>query len=610
VDSDIILRMTKLDTSKTEWDLSPLLAGDDDPKIKAYRKTTTKVVDAFANKWRDRDDYLQDPKILKEALSELEALERIDGLGNESYYFQLEGSLDSENSKIKAGSTKATEFDQEMISRMRFFFMRVAQIPEGQQKKFLQYEGLMPYRHWLERSFAEAKYQLSEPEEKILSLKAPVSHGLWHKMTQDAFSRSERKVTQEDGTRSTTSMTGILALIDSNSKSVRDGAAVAFNDILATNLQMAVTEFNAILLNKKINDELRGYQRPDSGRLLNDDMDSEVIDALLAAVQKRNSIPGRYYELKARLLGLDKLAYHERNLEVGKVNKKYPFPEASQLVYDVFSNIDPEFSNFFTDYLQNGQIDVYPKTGKRGGAFCAGSGAIKLPTYIMLNHTDQLSDVMTLAHELGHGINNEMMRQKQNALNFSVPMATAEVASTFFEGVVFDQLLAKSDEELELIMRMGQLNQDVSSVFRQIAFYAFEQEVHAEFRKQGYLPAQELGRIFRKHMEAYMGEAVEQSPGSENWWAYVPHFRTFFYVYSYASGKLISMAMRKQLEADEGFVVNVKQFLSAGFSKSPKDVFADMKIDITDTKFWESGIDGVEEQLDQAEALAKKLGKI
>jgi oligoendopeptidase F len=232
------------------------------------------------------------------------------------------------------------------------------------------------------------------------------------------------------------------------------------------------------------------------------------------------------------------------------------------------------------------------------------------PTYILLNHTDKLNDVLTLAHETGHGINNELIKQKQNALNFDTPLATAEVASTFMEDFVLAELEKETDEELKLSLMMMKLNDDISTIFRQIALYNFEGELHKTFRERGYLSKTEIGKLFQKHMSAYMGNRVEQSEGSENWWTYWSHIRTYFYVYSYSSGLLISKSLQASVKKDSRFIEKVKEFLSAGTSDSPKNIFKKLDIDITDKKFWDKGLDEVESLLNETEKLAKELKKV
>lgn len=202
------------------------------------------------------------------------------------------------------------------------------------------------------------------------------------------------------------------------------------------------------------------------------------------------------------------------------------------------------------------------------------------------------------------------MRNKQNALNFSTPLSTAEVASTFMQDFVTEEILKTADDEERLCLLLEGVDEAVGSAFRQVACYQFEQELHKNIGEKGYLSKDEIGKLFRKYMSGYMGDAVEMSPGSENWWVYWSHIRHFFYVYSYASGLLISKSLQGMVRMDKSAISKVKDFLSAGSSDSPKNIFKKMDIDITDANFWNRGLDQIENLLDETEALAKKLGKI
>ncbi len=595
---------------KAVWNLKPLFTSDNDPRIEEKRKLVEKKSYEFINTWKDRTDYLENPAVLRQALDHYESWKRQFGTdGDEGYYFWLRTQQDQNDPKLKARFNKIDEFSKKLENESQFFYLRIARIKPELQKRFLEYNGLAKYRHFLERVFAEARYHLSEPEEKILNLKLATSCSNWTRMTAGFLSKEERVVFKEDGKKMGSPFSEIAGLLNSKQKRVRDGAAKAFNDILAKNVDVAEAEINSVLANKKVDDELRTAPRPDTLRHVADDIESEVVDALIESVSGRFSIPARYYKLKSKLLNVKKLAYHERNVEFGEIARRYPYPKAVELVHTVLGKLDREFADIVAGFIKNGQIDAYPKKGRDSGAFCIYHLMVQ-PTYILLNHTGKLHDVLTIAHELGHGINNELIKQKQHALDFGTPTSTAEVASTFMEDFVLDEIMHSAGDELRLAIMMQKLNDDVSSIFRQAACYRFEQELHRDFRAKGFLSKDEIGKLFRKHMAAYMGNAVEQSAGSENWWVYWNHIRYFFYVYSYASGLLISKSLQNAVKKDPAFISKVKTFLSAGLSDSPRNIFNRLGIDIADKRFWDRGLDEVEKLLDQTEQLAKRLGKI
>ncbi|HUC20955.1 MAG TPA: hypothetical protein VMR98_05710, partial [Candidatus Polarisedimenticolaceae bacterium] len=300
--------MKSIDTSKTAWDLSPLLAGDNDPKIIEYRKELSTATAAFAAKWRERKDYLERPDVLHAALNEFNELESLRSNGREYYYFGLRSSVDAIDPKLKARENQAIEFLQGISNQLQFFWLNVGKIDEVLQPKFLARQGLQVYRHWMEQQFRSAKHRLSEAEEKIMMLKSTPAHGLWVQMTSDMLAKDEREVLGEDGKTKIATEEEVLSLLTSKQKKVRDAAAKAMNAMLTDHADVAVTELNAILSNKKIDDQLRGYERPDSARHHSDDIDSEVVDALVAAVSDRYDIAHRYYRLRAKLVGLETLA--------------------------------------------------------------------------------------------------------------------------------------------------------------------------------------------------------------------------------------------------------------------------------------------------------------
>jgi len=591
-----------------KWDLSKLFKNDNDPKIENRKEDVRKAIEKFRVKWASRDDYLNDPKILREALDDFELLMRHHGVeGGIVFYFSLRSSQEQENPNVKAKFSQALEFARKMENEIRFFNLKIGKIPLEVQKKMLTDKGLDRYKHYLERCFSQAKYILSEKEENILSLKADVAYTNWVDMVQQFLSSEEREVFGEDGKKTIKNFSEIDNLLKSNDKKVRDSAANAFNDILLKNINVAEHELNAVLKNKKIDDELRKLPRPDASRHIDDDLDSSVVDTLAEAVASRFESVKRLYALKAKLLKVKSFTYPERNVLylAGSSEKKYPYPEALSLVRKVFSSLDKEFAEILDNFIKNGQIDAFPGKGKRDGAFCS-DDLVTMPTYVLLNHIDSLRDVIVIAHEMGHAVNSELMK-KQHSLNFGTLLSTAEVASTFMEDFVVQEVEKEADDEMRLEIMMRRLQDDVSTIFRQIACYRFEQEIHEEFRKKGYLSKEEIGKIFSKHMTSYLGE---NASGCENWWVYWRHIRTYFYNYSYASGLLISKSLQNEVKKDPKYIEKVKEFLRAGTSASPKEIFLKMGIDISKRDFWFKGLDEFDGNVKEAENLAKRLRKI
>lgn len=588
-----------------EWNLSALLKNDDDEKAETQLKESQSQVEKFEKKWKANKEWLENPQVLKTALDEYESLMTSIGLGagDAQYYFWLRSQQDQNSPEIKSKYNKFDEAGKENSNKLIFLTRELSKIPETVQKIFLSSKELEEYKHFLENSFKWKKHLLGEEEEKILALKESVSHDNWEKMVSGLLSKEEREINSEKK-----NFSEIMSLISDKDKKTRDSAAKALNGILKKYSDIAESEINSILQNKKLNDKLRNFSSPEESRFLNDDIEKETVTALSEAVSSHFSIAKEFYALKAKLLGLKKLEYHERNVPYGKTEKEYSFEDSANLVKKVFLSLDSEFTEIFENFLKEGRIDVFPRKGKRSGAFCVWVSKSK-PIYVMLNHTNKLRDITTFAHEFGHAINGELSK-KQNELQFHATTSTTEVASTFMEDFVLEEILKHADDELKLSILMEKLNDDISTIFRQIACFKFEQELHSEFREKNYLSKEEIGKIFRKNMEAYMGEAVEQSPGSENWWLHWSHIRSFFYTYTYSFGLLTSKSLQNKVKSNPRFIKKVKEFLAAGSSRSPKEIFSNLGIDITKKEFWISGIEETKALLEETKALAKKLNKI
>ncbi len=564
-------------------------------------------IDNFVKKWKGINFEEAEPKEIKSALDEFEKILREHGTsGNKGYLIYLKIYQNQNDPEIKKEFNKIEEFSNRMSNKLEFFKLNLSKISREKQKEFLESDLLSDYKHFLEKVFKRGEYYLTDLEENILTLKSPVAYENWVKMLSGFLSEEDGEIII-DNKKSKKNFSEILELMSHKNKNTRDSAAQEFNKILEKHAKLAEIEINSVLQDKKINNDLRGFERADKSRHLEDDIETEMVDELIYAVKKRAEISKKYYELKAKLLGVKKLGYHERNVPYGKIELGKNYEQAVKFILDIFKEIDKEFYDIALRILEEGRIDAFPKKSKASGAYCFHS-LVSQPTYVLLNHQENLRSLTTLAHELGHAVNNELMK-KQNALNFGSPKSTAEVASTFFEDFVLERIIQDSDEETKLAILMQKLNQDVASINRQISCYTFEQELHKEFRKQGYLSKEQIGEIFSKHMQDYMGDFVEHPEESKNWWIYWSHIRTYFYVYSYASGLLISKALQNKFKQDKNFILKIKEILSAGTSKSPREIFEKVGLRL-DSGLWNDGLEKMEKTLKQAEELAKRLGKI
>lgn len=581
-----------------QWNTSKLYKNISDPQIEKDIETCIKKNRAFALRWRNNKRYTQDPKTLSIALQEYEQLQQKYGQCTKpSYYLFLLNSLNQTDTDIKAKLNKVSAISTQLENEIQFFELNISKINTVIQKKFLNSPYLKNYKHYLQQLFAVSKYLLSDKEEKIFNLTSKTSYSNWVNMISELLDKQKLIVRDEQEKEKEITYNEVSKYLDSKSKSVRDYASKQFNKINGKYLEIAEFEINSILEGKKISDDYRGITRPDLTRYLSDDIDSEIVDTLADTVTKYFHIPQKYYQYKAKQLNQRHIKYYERNIPLGDIDLEYKYDEAMDLVKDTFKNLDTEFYNIVSNFEKNSQYDVFPREGKSGGAFCITVGK-DLPTYILLNHSNKLNDVLTIAHESGHGIHSELSKS-QNELNSSYPTSLAEVASTFFEDFVLERILEDNRDDIRKVILNQKVNNDISTIFRQIAFLNFEKEMHKEFRESGYLSKERISDIFVKHMKAYLGKSVIDDESMRYGWIYVTHFRSFFYVYSYASGLLISKALQSMVREDKKNIDLVKRFLSSGSTKSPKEIFRDIVIDITKKDFWIRGIKEVERNLEE-----------
>lgn len=582
-----------------KWNLKLLYTSETDPQIQKDIDLSSQNVKTFVKKWKTNKEYTKDPAILRKALDEYEKLQSTTGICDKPiYYFILRSNLDQSNATIKARLNQISEIATKLENEIQFFDLNISKIPQSKQKLFLQDTDLKPYTHYLEHSFLSSKYLLSDKEEKVFNLMSKTSHSNWADMITELMDKQKATVIDENLKEKEVPYNEISGYLNSQNKKVRDYASKAFNQINAKYSEIAEFELNSILESKKISDDYRKISRPDLARHIADDIESEIVDELVKVVTENFDISKQYYKRKAQLLGLRKLGYHERNVPLPGAKKEYTYEQAYRLVKQTFDRLDKYFSNVVKGYSENGQYDVLPCNGKSGGAFCISLNKT-LPTYILLNHKNQLDDVLTMAHESGHGIHNELS-SKQNSLNCGHPISLAEVASTFFEDFVLEEVLKDTkDEKVKQAILDMKLHGDISAIFRQVAFYNFEKELHHDFREKGFLTKKYISDLFCKHMKAYLGDAVKEDEAMRNGWIYVGHFRSFFYVYSYASGLLISKALQKMVKDDTKNIVYVKRFMESGSTQSPKELFKSIGIDITKKEFWENGIEEIKTLLNK-----------
>jgi oligoendopeptidase F len=361
---------------------------------------------------------------------------------------------------------------------------------------------------------------------------------------------------------------------------------------------------NTVAADAGIDDRLRQYPSWIAARNLGNEIDDVTVDALVTSVTSRYDLPERWYKLKANLLSLDELTEHDRYAPLLPDEHKVSWDEARDIVLDSYGSFSGQMADIVSGFFGR-YIDAPPAPGKQGGAFSHPAIPSQHP-YVLLNFTGDRRDVMTLAHELGHGV-HQVLAAKQGQFNASTPLTLAETASIFGETVTFGRLLAEEDDpQARLALVAGRLEDIFASVFRQVAMNRFEDAVHTARRSEGELSTERIGEAWMHTQRAMFRDSVRLSDEYSTWWSYIPHFiHTPGYVYAYAFGNLLALAIYARYEAEgASFVPSYLELLAAGGSDSPNELAKLVGVDLTDPEFWNAGLSVIEHQLVEAESLA------
>jgi oligoendopeptidase F len=398
-----------------------------------------------------------------------------------------------------------------------------------------------------------------------------------------------------------------LSRLQSSDREQRRAAAEAVSEALAPGLRTRAFIYNTLLHDKAVEDRLRSYPHWLASRNLANEASDESVMALIEAVRGRFDIPQRWYALKARLLGVERLADFDRAAPVLPEDLTFSYGQARDLVLETYEAFAPEAGRVARRFFDERWIDAPVRPHKRGGAFCAYTVPSVHP-YVMLNFTARRRDVLTMAHELGHGL-HAALAQPQGVFQQSTPLTLAETASVFGETLVFGRLLeAAPDGDARLSLLAERIDGAIATVFRQMAMNRFEHLVHTRRHDEGELSVDRINESWVESQSELFGDSVQITPGYHGWWSYVPHFiNTPGYVYAYAYGQLLALSVyRRYVEQGESFAPQYLALLAAGGSRSPHELGAMVGIDLSDPGFWEAGLDLVEEQLSAAEVLAER----
>jgi oligoendopeptidase F len=607
----------------TAWDLEPLVGGEGPDGVERRLADALARAKAFAGSYAGKLGEL-DRAGLARAMHELADIHEL--VGRAGTYAALRFSVDTAEPASGALLQLAQERGTAIETTLVFFDLEWAALSDQRAEELLAGEGLDFCRHHLRNVRRYREHLLSEPEEKILAEKALTGSSAWTRLFEELTAAIEVQLpgvgagnadapadageAGPDGGEKVALDVALsrLAMAD---RDVRRSAAEAVTAALAPGLRTRAFLFNTLLADKSTDDRLRRYPHWLAARNLANEASDESVKALIEAVRNRYEIPRRWYRLKARLLGLERIADYDRMAAVTEDEVTFQFAQAREVVLDCYASFSPELGAIAKRFFDERCIDAPTRPAKRGGAFCASAVPSAHP-YVMLNYTARRRDVLTLAHELGHGV-HFALAARQGIFHQGTPLTLAETASVFGETIVFGRLLeADAAPDSRLALLAENLEDTIATVFRQVAMNRFEDLVHTARREQGELSVERFGELWVESQAEMLGDSVELTDGYRSWWSYIPHFiGSPGYVYAYAYGQLLALSVYERYEqAGAELVPRYLELLAAGGSRSPEELGRIVGIDLADPGFWEAGLNLVERQLHDAEEAAQAAGRI
>ena len=582
---------------ETEWDLDPLVDGQGAEGANRLLDEAVRRASEFNQTHAGKVAEL-DSGGLRTAMQQLAQISEL--VGRAGSYASLQFATDTADPERGALLQRVQERATEIETKLLFFELEWAALDDQRADELLGGPGLDFCRHYLRSARRYRPHLLTEPEEKILAEKSIASEGAWARLFGELTSALRVAL---DGDEITLDIA--LSRLQSPDREVRRATAEAVSGALEPGLRTRGFIYNTLVFDKSVDDRLRKYSNWLASRNLANEASDESVMALIEAVRRRYDIPQRWYVLKAKLLGIERLADYDRAAPVLSHDVTFSYGESRELVLDTYSGFSADAGNITRRFFDERWIDAPPRPHKRGGAFCSYTVPSVHP-YVLLNFTARRRDVLTMAHELGHGL-HAALAQPQGIFHQSTPLTLAETASVFGETLVFERLLREApDDEQRLGLLAERIDGAIATVFRQMAMNRYEHLVHTGRRSEGELSVDRLGELWVETQLELFGESVETTDGYRLWWSYIPHFiNTPGYVYAYAYGQLLALSVYgRYREEGEPFVPRYLEMLAAGGSRSPEELASIVGIDLADPGFWDSGLALIDEQLAEAERLA------
>ncbi len=589
------------------WNLSDLYTGVNDAAIERDLDAALRRAQAFESAYRGKIDVPGGPPIhtLLEAVVELESLS--EQMDKPSVFAGLLHAAKTDDPPRGALLARARERRALINKHLIFFDLEWVKIESADAKRLLAEPSLARYRHYLDQKRAWRPHYLSEPEEKLLEEKAITGRAAFVRLFDETVA-SLRFPFERDGKSEALSLSRINAHLYDADRNVRRAAAEGLTTGLRDNARLLTYLMNTLVLDHRSDCELRRFDSPMAPRHLANEIEATVVDALMTATERYHGTVHRYYRLKARLLGVETLYDYDRYAVLFADMPPCDWTTARSIVLESYEAFSPRAGAIVGEFFDKNWIDAELRDGKRGGAFSS-STVPSVHPYILMNFTDKLRDVMTLAHELGHGVHQYLSRGV-GYLQCDTPLTTAEMASVFGEMLTFQRLQQRyPDPRIRLAMLCGKIEDSFATVFRQVVLTRFEQSLHRARHERGELTTEQINELWLSANRPMHGEVVRLTAGYGWWWSYIGHFvHVPFYCYAYAFGELLVLALvQKYKQEGSAFVPRYLELLSSGGSDAPHVLLAKLGVDVTDPRFWELGLRLLDDMVTEAEGLAGRV---
>ena len=585
----------------TEWDLSPLVDGDEESGVSHQLDQALQRAEAFAAAYDGKLEQLGADG-LAGAMHELAEISEL--VGKAGSFASLRFATDSDDPARGALLQLVQERATALETKLLFFELQWAALPDARAEELLADPALGFCEHHLRSARRYRPHLLSEPEERILAEKSLAASSAWARLFGEQMAALRVSIDDQPVV-----LDVALSRLLGPDREARRQAAEAITEALEPGLRTRAFIYNTLVYDKSVEDRLRSYPSWLASRNLANEASDESVTALIEAVRGRFDIPQRWYRLKAKLIGVPTLADYDRNAPLQTTDVTYSFAQAREFVLDTYDSLSPDAGNVVRRFFDERWIDAPTRAHKRGGAFCAYTVPSVHP-YVMLNYTANRRDVLVMAHELGHGL-HAALAQPQGIFHQHTPLTTAETASVFGEALTFGRMLEQApDDEARLALLAEQIDGSIATVFRQMAMNRFEHLIHTGRRSEGELSVDRICELWMTSQSDLFGDSVAPLDGYRMWWSYVPHFiNTPGYVYAYAYGQLLALSVYSRYLAEgPSFAPAYLEMLAAGGSRSPEQLGAIVGIDLADPGFWDSGLDLIEQQLRDAEQLVARRG--